>query len=66
MAAICRAFRESFSSSRRQQRSELRPHPKEEAMSHALMGVRREVGWSAGSNVAKLRLRRPIHEKPNI
>jgi hypothetical protein len=35
-------------------------------MSHALMGVRRGGGWSGGSNVVKLRLRRPIREKPNI
>jgi hypothetical protein len=35
-------------------------------MSHALVVVRREGGWSAGSNVVRLRLRRPIREKPNI
>ena len=61
MAAICRAFRKSRSSSRRQQRSELRPRPKEEAMSHPLVAVRR-----GRRNVVRLRLRRSIREKPNI
>jgi len=61
MAAICRVFSKSCSSSRRQQRSELKPHPKEEAMSRALVAVRRGL-----RNVVRLRLRRPIRENPNI
>jgi len=39
-----------LSSNRRRQRSELRPHPKEEAMSHALATVLHR-GRKAASNV---------------
>jgi len=40
-----------MSSNRRRQRSEIRPHPKEEAMSHALATVLHR-GRKAASNVA--------------
>ena len=46
----CLASRMTLSSNRRRQRSELRPHPKEEAMSHALAKVLHR-GRKAASNV---------------
>jgi hypothetical protein len=46
IGALCGA---RVSRNRRRQRSELRPHPKEEAMSHPLAVVLRDARWASAT-----------------